>query len=66
MTLLQAILSGNAQAYGRLSDLMRKHGATYYETHALVCKWHREAGKPEPSLAEYDEKMMQADNEAPR
>lgn len=66
MTLLQAVLAGHASAYGRLADLMRGKGATYFETHALVCKWHREAGKPESSLATFDEKMQEADEEDSR
>lgn len=65
MTLCQAVLAGHASAYGRLADLMRGKGATYFETHA-VCKWHREAGKPEPTLATFDEMMQEADEEDSR
>lgn len=66
MKLLDAIFAGRPRAYGQLANLMRAKGATYFDTHALVCKWHREAGKPEPSLATFDEKMQEADEEDSR
>lgn len=60
--LSEAILNGDARAYGKLSDLMRVKGARYREVVALIKKIHVEAGRAEPSDADIEDKFTEADN----
>ena len=61
MKLSEAILLGRAEAYGQLSDLMRKRGKKYTDVVALVKKIFTDAGRPEPDDSEIEDKMAEAD-----
>lgn len=63
MKLREAILLGHARAYGQLSDLIRERGGTYRETYDRVCAIFENAGRVAPTLADFDEKMAEADEE---
>ena len=64
MKLREAVLLGNAQAWGRLADYTRSKGGKYQDTYAWVCRIFKEAGKPAPSLPDFEEKMQEADHAA--
>jgi hypothetical protein len=66
MTLGEAILTGNARAYGQLSDLMRSQGKNYRQVLAKVREIFTEAGRPVPSDADIDDKFRECDDEEAR
>lgn len=61
MTIGEAILAGDARAYGKLSDLMRVKGARYREVVDLIKKLHKDAGREEPSDGDIEDKFAEAD-----
>lgn len=56
------MIAGHAKAYGQFSDLIRKRGGTYRETVTRIKKIFVEAGRPEPSDADIDDKFAEADD----
>lgn len=63
MRLGAAVLAGKARAYGRLADIIRERGGTYYDTFEAVRALHERAGKAAPTLAEFEEKMLECEAE---
>lgn len=61
MSLKVRILAGDAEAWGRYADVARHVGFTYREVHERICELHVAAGKPAPTLIEYEEKMQEVE-----
>ena len=61
MTIKQAVLAGNARAWGRISDFTRERGGTYEDAYAWVCRIFTDAGRAPPSRQDFEEKMLEAD-----
>ena len=64
MMIREAVLLGHARAWGRLADHTRSQGGTYDDAYAWICRIFTEAGKPAPSLHDFEEKMQEADHAA--
>lgn len=62
MKLKDAILQGEARAYGQFSDLIRAKGGTYRETLTRIQALFVEAGRAAPSDADIEDKMAEADD----
>ena len=61
VTLGEAILAGDARAWGRLVDLHRAYGATYRQMQERVREIFVAAGKAPPSDEDFEDKMAEAD-----
>lgn len=61
MNIGEAILAGDARAYGQLADIIRSRGGTHAKTLTVVKEVFAKAGQPIPSDAEIDEKLGEAD-----
>ncbi len=62
MTLGEAVLTGDARAWGRLSDVIREHGGTYKDAVARVQAIYKKAGRPEPTEADFEDKMQECEH----
>lgn len=60
-TLREAVLARDARAWGRIADLVRERGGKYAEAREWVREIHRSAGKPEPTDADFEDMMLEAD-----
>lgn len=58
---VEAVLRRDVRTWGRLADRLRAAGARYADTYDTVCGIFRDAGKEPPTLAEFDEVMVEAD-----
>ncbi len=61
MTVGEAILAGDARAYGRLSDIIRARGGTYRETVQHIKKVFAYAGRTPPSDGDIEDKFAECD-----
>lgn len=61
MKLSEAILSGEARAYGQFSDIIRKRGGTYCETVKRIHEIFAAAGRVTTS-ADIEDKFAECDD----
>lgn len=57
-----AILRGDARAWGRVADRVRRQGGTYRDAFGAIRAVFTEAGRRPPTLREFEEKMQEADD----
>mgnify|MGYP007040714677 CR=1 FL=1 len=56
------VLAGDARAWGDVADAVRNAGGTYWDALAAVQKIFADAGRREPDVETFEDKMREADD----
>ena len=62
MTLKDAVLKGEARAWGRVSDMVRAKGGRYRDAYETICILFHKEGRKVPTLADFDDKMEECND----